>query len=325
MKGLKTVRGKSRACIRATSAWLVGVTALLSIGPAGAASPWGADYFPNVPLITQDGTTVRFYDDLLEGKKVAINLIYTSCKDECPLETARLVQVQQLLGDRVGKDVFFYSISIDPQRDTPVVLKAYAEKFHVGPGWLFLTGKEDDIKVVAKKLGLSRRRDALTRDGHSASLMIGDESGGQWMRNSAVDNPQFLAATMGNFFGWTSRQPAKSYAEVASSRMPDKREYLFESRCGACHTIGNGDRVGPDLAGVTARRDRAWLSRYLAEPDRMRAEGDPIATALFAKYNNVPMPNLRLSGIEIAALLSYLELHGAAARELTRQESIPAR
>ena len=325
MKGLKTVRGKSRACIRVTSAWLVGVTALLSIGPAGAASPWGADYFPNVPLTTQDGTTLRFYDDLLKGKKVAINLIYTSCKDECPLETARLVQVQQLLGDRVGKDVFFYSITIDPKRDTPEALKAYAEKFHVGPGWLFLTGKEDDIKVVAKKLGLSRRRDALTRDGHSASLMIGDESGGQWMRNSAVDNPQFLAATMGNFFGWTSRHPVKSYAEVASSRMPDKREYLFESRCGACHTIGNGDRVGPDLAGVTARRDRAWLSRYLAEPDRMRAEGDPIATALFAKYNNVPMPNLRLSGIEIAALLSYLELHGAAARELTRQESIPAR
>ena len=319
------MRRKTWPYTATTSAVLVGAVALLSVGLAVAGNPWGADYFPNVPLITQDGTTVHLYDDLLKGKKVAINLIYTSCKDECPLETARLVQVQQLLGDRVGKDLFFYSISIDPQRDTPAVLKAYAEKFHVGPGWLFLTGKEDDIKLVAKKLGLSRRRDALTRDGHSASLMIGDESGGQWMRNSAVDNPQFLAATIGNFFGWTSRHPVKSYAEVASSRMPDKREYLFESRCGACHTIGNGDRVGPDLAGVTARRDRAWLSRYLAEPDRVRAEGDPIATALFAKYKNVPMPNLRLSGIEIAALLSYLELHGAAARELTRQESIPAR
>jgi len=319
------VRRKTWPYTATTSAVLVGAVALLSVGLAVAGNPWGADYFPNVPLITQDGTTVHLYDDLLKGKKVAINLIYTSCKDECPLETARLVQVQQLLGDRVGKDLFFYSISIDPQRDTPAVLKAYAEKFHVGPGWLFLTGKEDDIKLVAKKLGLSRRRDALTRDGHSASLMIGDESGGQWMRNSAVDNPQFLAATIGNFFGWTSRHPVKSYAEVASSRMPDKREYLFESRCGACHTIGNGDRVGPDLAGVTARRDRAWLSRYLAEPDRVRAEGDPIATALFAKYKNVPMPNLRLSGIEIAALLSYLELHGAAARELTRQESIPVR
>src|SRR3989449_10555524 len=119
---------------------------------------------------------------------------------------------------------------------------------------------------------------------------------------------------MGIFFGWTSHQPAKSYAEVASSRMPDKREYLFESRCGACHTIGNGDRVGPDLAGVTARRDRAWLSRYLAEPDRMRAEGDPIAMALFAKYKNVPMPNLRLSTIEGAGHLSDLETHSGSGR-----------
>jgi len=296
----------------------------VSIKPAVAGGPWGADYFPNVPLTTQGGTTVRFYDDLLKGKKVAINLIYTSCKDECPLETARLVQVQQLLGARVGKDVFFYSITIDPKRDTPEALKAYAEKFHVGPGWLFLTGKEDDIKLVAKKLGLTRRRDALTRDGHSASLMIGDEAGGQWMRNSAVDNPRFLATTIGTFFGWTSRQPAKSYAEVSASPMPGKQEYLFQSRCGACHTIGNGDRVGPDLAGVTTRRDRAWLTRYLAEPDRVRAEGDPVATALFERYNNVPMPNLRLSSIEIAALLSYLE-HGAAGHEPTRQESVPAR
>src|SRR5439155_11916083 len=202
MKGLKTVRGKSRACIRATSAWLVGVTALLSIGPAGAASPWGADYFPNVPLITQDGTTVRFYDDLLKGKAVAINLIYTSCKDECPLETARLVQVQRLLGDRVGKDIFFYSFSSDPTHDTPAVLKAYAAKFGVGPGWLFLTGTEDDLKLVAKKLGLSRPNDTATRDGHQPILMLGNEPTGQWMRNSAVASPKYLATTISNFMGW---------------------------------------------------------------------------------------------------------------------------
>src|SRR3989442_6599353 len=175
MAGLNPVRGKSRACIRATSAWLVSVVALLSIGPAGAGSPWGADYFPNVPLTTQDGTAVHFYEDLLKGKKVAINLIYTSCKDECPLETARLGQGQRPLSDRVGKDVFFYSITIDPQQDTPAVLKAYAEKFGVGPGWLFLTGKEDDIKLVAKKLGVSRRGDALTLDGHRPSLMMAAE------------------------------------------------------------------------------------------------------------------------------------------------------
>src|SRR5471030_2095927 len=92
--------------------------------PPPSPSHWGKDYFPNVPLTTQDGTTVHFYDDLLKGKIVAINVIYTHCEDECPLETAKLAQVQRLLGDRVGKDVFFYSITIDPKRDTPKVMKA---------------------------------------------------------------------------------------------------------------------------------------------------------------------------------------------------------
>src|ERR1051325_6953666 len=71
---------------------------------------WGADYFPNVELTTQNGDTVHFYDDLLKGKSVAIDVMYTNCQDECPLETARLVALQHLLGDRVGKDLFLYSI-----------------------------------------------------------------------------------------------------------------------------------------------------------------------------------------------------------------------
>ena len=238
---------------------------------------------------------------------MAINLIYTSCQDECPLETARLVQVQRLLGDRVGRDIFFYSISIDPKRDTPEVLKAYAEKFGVGPGWLFLTGKEDDIKVVAKKLGLSRSNDVANRDGHLAILMLGYEPTGRWMRNSAVDNPRFLATTISNFMGWKNPQPGRSYTEVAQSHAPDTGAYVFQSRCSACHTIGKGDTVGPDLAGVTTRRDRGWLVRYLRAPDRMLAENDPIAVSLVAKYKNVPMPNLRLTEGEIAVVIAFLE------------------
>ncbi len=123
------MRGERSAGVTAAAALLLGAVALFHIGLAFAANPWGADYFPNVPLTTQDGTTVYLYDDLLKGKAVAINAIYTHCKDECPLETARMAQVQRLLGERVGKDIFFYSITIDPERDTPEVLKAYAEKF----------------------------------------------------------------------------------------------------------------------------------------------------------------------------------------------------
>jgi len=233
------------------------------------------------------------------------------------------VRLQQLLGERMGKDIFFYSISIDPEHDTPEVLKAYAEKFGVGPGWTFLTGSVQDIRTVTKKLGLSRYSDAANKDGHTASLMVGDVPGGQWMRNSAVDNPQFLADTIGRFLGWRDMKQGQSYAE-ARPLVLDKGQYLFQSRCSACHTIGQGDKVGPELLGVTGRRERAWLARYLAEPETMLAEGDPIATALFDKYQTVRMPNLRLGGDDISALLSYLETQSGASRQQARGDTASA-
>jgi len=109
--------------------------ALMAVDAAPAEAQnarWGANYFPNVTLTTQDNRKVRFYDDLIKRKIVAVNLIYTSCKYACPLETARLAQVQRLLADRMGRDVFFYSITIDPAYDTPAVLKEYAAKFDAG-------------------------------------------------------------------------------------------------------------------------------------------------------------------------------------------------
>src|SRR5262250_528369 len=80
--------------------------------PVAGNNRWGANYFPNVTLTTQDGKTVRFYDDLLKGKAVAINFIYTDCNEVCPLETATLAHTYKLLGARAGREVHFYSISI---------------------------------------------------------------------------------------------------------------------------------------------------------------------------------------------------------------------
>ena len=305
-------------------ALLSSVAALL--GPAAAfAGPWGADYFPNVPLTTQDGKVVRFYDDLLKGKSVAINLIYTHCSASCPLETAKLAQLQKIMGGRVGKDIFFYSISIDPKNDTPEVLKAYMAKYHVGPGWLFLTGKEEDIKLISNKLGLASLTDAANRDGHMPSLMIGNEPSGQWMRNSAVDNPRFLAKQIGNFLRWKDQEPGQSYALLREPPKVDGGEYLFRSRCATCHTLGKGDGIGPDLANVTKRRDRSWVSRYIMEPDKMLEERDPIAVQLFAKYKNVRMPNLSLGAGDVAVLLSHIEKASLAASEPARKASVSTR
>lgn len=293
--------------------WRVAALAMLAGGSALAATPWGPDYFPNVPVTTQDGKTVRFYDDLLKGKSVAILLFYTGCQDVCPLETANLVQVQKLLGERMGKDIFFYSIAIDPW-DTPKENKAYARKFGVGPGWLFLSGKEADIQQITRKLGLSRASDAVSKDGHSASLMVGNVDSGMWMRNSAMDNPQFLVTTISNFLGWKSETADRSYAEAKPLSI-DKGQFLFQSRCEACHTIGGGDRIGPDLKGVTQRRDAAWLTRYVAQPEKMLAEGDPIATGLFRQYKQVRMPNVELGTDDVAAVLSFIAARSDGGKE----------
>lgn len=271
-----------------------------------AAAPMGADYFSNIVLTTQDGKQVRFYDDLLKGKSVAINIIYTSCTDECPLETARMSEVQRLLGPRMGRDIVFYSISIDPEHDTPAVLKDYAKKFGVGPGWLFLTGKKDDITALTKKLGLSRTSDLANRDGHASSLMLGNEPTGQWMRNSAVDNPRFMVASMNTFFGWPDLATAPSYAQARPVDI-NRAQMLFQSRCASCHSVGGGDKIGPDLQGVTQRRNPAWLSRFIREPEKVLAEGDATAVELFQKYKQVRMPNLRLGDEEVESLIAYLD------------------
>ena len=98
-----------------------------------------------------------------------------------------------------------------------------------------------------------------------------------------------------------------SVRSAPSARSDPQGETLFQQWCAACHTIGGGIRVGPDLLGVTQRRDRAWLLRWIKEPDRVLAEKDPIATQLLQEFNNVAMPNMGLTDEEVAALVAYLE------------------
>jgi len=147
---------------------------------------------------------------------------------------------------------------------------------------------------------------------HSTSLMIGDEASGQWIKDGSMDNPQYIAAIVRD---WLSEgkggTPGASNSETqeAPAYVSDKGAYLFQSRCAACHTIGKGDSLGPDLANVTRSRRREWLARFIATPNLMLAEKDPIATALFDKYKGVTMPNLRLGDVDVKAILAYLESH----------------
>jgi len=276
-----------------------------------------SSHFPNVELITHEGKKVRFYDDLIKGKVVAIELMYTTCKYNCPLETARLVQLQKMLGDRMGKDVFFYSITIEPDIDTPQALKAYAEKYHIGPGWTFLTGKEADIKLISKKLGLDSLPDVNDPDGHTPHLLIGNDATGLWMRNSGLDNTKFLSMKIEQLMGYRAETVDAAAANQAGTVKLnlDKGAYLFATRCAACHTIGNGDKIGPDLLGVTSVRDLNWLRRTISEPDKLIAEKDPIATALFKQYKEVQMPRLGLAEADVDVLIDFMKRETASFRE----------
>ena len=276
-----------------------------------------SSHFPNVELITHEGKKVRFYDDLIKGKVVAIELMYTTCRYNCPLETARLVQLQKMLGDRMGKDVFFYSITIEPDIDTPQVLKAYAEKYHIGPGWTFLTGKEADIKLISKKLGLDSLPDVNDPDGHTPHLLIGNDATGLWMRNSGLDNTKFLSMKIEQLMGYQAQTVDLAAASQAGAMKLnlDKGAYLFATRCAACHTIGNGDKIGPDLLGVTSVRDLNWLRRTISEPDKLIAEKDPIAMALFKQYKEVQMPRLGLADADVNVLIEFMKRETASFRE----------
>jgi protein SCO1 len=167
-----------------------GAASAQAAAPAPAAAPaveksGAAAYFPNHVLLTQDGRPVRFYDDLLKGKIVLINFMFTTCAGVCSPMTANLAKVQTQLGDRVGKDVVMLSISVDPAVDTPETLKKYAAKFKAGPGWHFLTGKKENVDWVLYKLGGY----VEDKSKHTGVLIIGNEATGEWVKTVAMKSP----------------------------------------------------------------------------------------------------------------------------------------
>ena len=97
---------------------------------------------------------------------------------------------------------------------------------------------------------------------------------------------------------------------------------IYQQKCVACHTIGNGPMAGPDLKGVTSNRDAKWLIRWIKEPNKMLAEGDAIITQLLQEYNNIPMPNLAVSEAEAKDILAYIEAESNAAPEATTAATI---
>jgi protein SCO1 len=158
--------------------------------------------FPNVTLRTHEGDEVRFYDDLLKDKTVLLHMMYTRCQDGfCIPNVANLARIEKALGNRVGRDVFFYSITLDPRHDTPAVLKKFAGHFTQNPGWLFLTAdRPQTIEALRRRLGYVRQDPAADREPkrHVGHLQMGIEPLERWCTVPSALRPELIA----NYLRW---------------------------------------------------------------------------------------------------------------------------
>jgi protein SCO1/2 len=182
---------------------LIAVLLIAAASPApaqsGSASPVPADannggnsaahkYFTDVVLVNQRGEELRFYSDLLKDRIVIINTFFTTCTSVCPPMTRTLERIQEWLGDRLGKDVFILSISVDPLVDTPPKLKAFADSYGAKPGWQFLGGNKENVQLALRKIG----QFVEARDNHSTILILGNERTGLWKKAFGLAKPSDL-------------------------------------------------------------------------------------------------------------------------------------
>lgn len=197
----KTMRTRDRQPVRS---WAFLLAAIVSLGPMAATAiaqkkgsvPAPAQtgspatqtkteqqnsaerYFGETELVNQNGEKMRLYSDLLKGKVVVINTFFATCQGSCLPLNRNLEKVQAAMGDRIGKDVYIISISVDPTVDTPSRLKEYATKLNAKPGWYFLTGEKEKVDLALYKLGqyVENKLD------HLNIFIIGNERTGLWKK-----------------------------------------------------------------------------------------------------------------------------------------------
>lgn len=174
---------------------------------------------PNVSLVNQLGENVQFYE-LIKGKVVALNFIFTTCKTICPPMGANFAALKQEMSDKVDrKEVAMLTISIDPVTDTPDRLLAWSQKFEAGPGWTLLTGDKKDIITLLKKLEVYT---ALVEE-HAPVVLLGKEGEDNWVRANGLADPQELAQTLNGFF--EESKASSNAIKNATTTNPDEKYF----------------------------------------------------------------------------------------------------
>ncbi len=141
---------------------------------------------PDVEVIDHEGRKHRFYSDLIRGKTVVVNAVYTRCQSVCPLLGKTFRDLETALGDRLGRDVYLISISRDPENDTPEDLAAWRKKYGAKPGWIFVTGDKKSIDSVLTVL----TGDPAFTGMHSGIAVLGNDATGVWVRDSGSATPE---------------------------------------------------------------------------------------------------------------------------------------
>jgi protein SCO1 len=157
---------------------------------------------PDVVLVNQHGERVSFYRDLVKGRVVAINFIYTTCSTVCPLLGVHFSTLQELMGDRMGRDVTLISLSVDPVVDTPQRLKAWSDRFDGRPGWTLLTGSKREVETLLKALHVF----TPDKQAHTPTILIGNDATGTWRRTYGLVAPATLADMLSSVIGSTTPQ-----------------------------------------------------------------------------------------------------------------------
>lgn len=176
--------------------------ALLGLAPGGAApaelTPREAirrRYFPDIQVQTHEGKTLRLYEDLLRDRVVTLNFVYLNCEDgRCPITTHNLQHVQKQLKGRAGRDIFMYSMTIDPERDSVDALRKHARSHKVGPGWLFLRASPQDTEMLRRRLGFYSRDPAVdaNKANHTSMIRYGNEPRQLWAAISGFARPEVI-------------------------------------------------------------------------------------------------------------------------------------
>lgn len=193
-------------CLPAILCLLVGPQSLQAQAAAQAAAP-SRPFTVSIPdtlVLDQNNRKLRFYSDLIKGKTVAINFIFTTCTTICPPLTANFARVQKIMRGRGEKDFQLISVTVDPETDTPEKLKNYAEMFQSKPGWTFVTGKRADIEPIwrAFKVYTSNKLD------HTSLVVIGNDAQHTWTYASGLSSANDLVRVIESALG--SSQPAKT-------------------------------------------------------------------------------------------------------------------